>query len=462
MKPKCLVLIDGEHYPPVIKQGLEIITREYDYNIVGGVFLGGTEKIGQKEDFEILNIPLIISKDIIKGVEIGIAKFKPDLVLDLSDEPIVGYRERFKIANVVVNKGIAYKGSDFMFHPPMYEDIVEKPSIMIAGTGKRVGKTAIGGYTARFLDGQEKEIDYKFNPCVITMGRGGPGHPEIIEGHKIEMNPDYFLHQASLGRHAASDHYEDALMGRVKTIGCRRCGGGFSGKAFYSIVKQGTKIANRIENDILVFEGSGATNPPVKTDACIMTVGAHQPLEYISGYMGPLRIMMSDLVILTMCESPMADTEKINQIIQAIHKIKPELPLVKTVFRPKPLKPIAGKKVIFCTTAPPKIGDKLEKYLETTYACGVKGISFNLSNRPELRKDLKKMITKEDVDLLLTEVKAASIDIATRIGVDEGLEIVYVDNIPVATQGKQEELEQAMLNIIELVIERFRAKNAIP
>ncbi len=454
----CLVLVDGEHYPPVIKQALKNVSEKLNYNIVGGVFLGGTEKISKKKDLESLNIPLIIEENTIEAVSKGISKFKPDLVLDLSDEPVVGYKERFEIANCVINKGIQYKGSDFCFYPPVYLDILQKPSVMIAGTGKRIGKTAVSAYTTRFLSGQEENSKITFNPCVVTMGRGGPGYPEVIEGHKIKMDSDYFLNEVSLGKHAASDHYEDALMSRVRTIGCRRCGGGFSGKPFYSVVKEGAELANKTDNDFLIFEGSGATNPPVKTDTCIMIVGAHQPLEYIAGFMGPLRIMMADFIILTMCEEPMADSLKIKNIERAIKNISSNISVVKTVFRPKPLKDIKDKRIILCTTAPEKIGFKLKNYLQEQYNCNVLGISHYLSNRSKLIEQLDSFIKKTNPDVLLTEVKAASMDIVTKIGAEKKLEVVYVDNIPVVTEGNQNKLNEALENIADLTVKRFQER----
>ena len=38
------------------------------------------------------------------------------------------------------------------------------------------------------------------------------------------------MEQSEKGVHAASDHWEDALMSRILTIGCRRCGGGMLAK----------------------------------------------------------------------------------------------------------------------------------------------------------------------------------------------------------------------------------------
>ena len=106
------------------------------------------------------------------------------------------------------------------------------------GTGKRVGKTAISGYLARLLAREG------FDPGVVSMGRGGPPQPEVIEGHKLEVGSEYLLEALERGAHAASDYYETAALSRVTTVGCRRCGGGLAGEPFVSNVLEGAEIAN--------------------------------------------------------------------------------------------------------------------------------------------------------------------------------------------------------------------------
>ncbi len=105
----------------------------------------------------------------------------------------------------------------------------------MGGTGKRVGKTAVSGFIARTLKGIANP------PVIVTMGRGGPERPEVIEGgDKLEITPEFLLRLADQGRHAASDHFEDALTARVTTVGCRRCGGGgMAGFSFFDAMDEG-------------------------------------------------------------------------------------------------------------------------------------------------------------------------------------------------------------------------------
>lgn len=455
-KKECIVLIDGEHYPPVIVEAIGLLENRYKCSVVGGVFLGGMEKIGRKEDLVgVLGIPLFLRGNILEGLKKALDEFDADFVFDLSDEPVVGYVERFQIASYLMSRNVHYKGSDFDFYPPTRSRVAKKPSIMIAGSGKRIGKTAVGAYIARVLSGQERGFPRKYDPCIVTMGRGGPAHPEMIEGHEIEMTPAYFMEQSKAGKHAASDHFEDAVMSRVRTIGCRRCGGGFSGEPFNSVVKEGAKLANSVGNDIIIFEGSGATNPPVHTDACIMVIGANQPEEYVSGYMGPFRVNMADLIVLTMCEAPMADPDKVERMLGSIRKISPGVPVLKTVFRPKPLSDVTDKKVVVCTTAPKKMGRVLSEHLEKNHKARVVGITHELSNRERLKEELEDIIKKKEPEVLVAEVKAASIDVATRIGIENFLEVVYMDNVPEVVASGENTLPDKMLDTADIAVRRY-------
>lgn len=180
------------------------------------------------------------------------------------------------------------------------------------------------------------------------MGRGGPEEPEVVHGDTFEITPEFLIEQSEKGVHAASDHWEDALMSRILTIGCRRCGGGMAGEVFLTNMKKGAQIANSVENKFVIFEGSGAAIPPIKTNKNIVLIGANQPFTNIKNFFGPFRINLADLIILTMCEEPMASHDKIKEIENFISEINPNSKIISTVFRPKPLGDIKGKKSTIC------------------------------------------------------------------------------------------------------------------
>ncbi|WP_288194006.1 2,3-diphosphoglycerate synthetase [uncultured Methanobrevibacter sp.] len=449
-----LCLVDGEHYLPVTKSAIVSINDIEDFEVIGMVFIGGTEKLktdNPQAYSEMMGFPVYFGEDeneipydLISEM---IKKYSPDIVMDLSDEPVLDYSKRFKIACNVLSLGCIYEGPDFKFEPPTFDDILEKPSLKILGTGKRIGKTAVSTYTSRLI------AKNQYNPCVVAMGRGGPEVPEIVHGDEFEITPEFLMEQSEKGVHAASDHWEDALMSRVLTIGCRRCGGGMSGEVFMTNMLEGAKIANKQDKDFLIFEGSGAAIPPIKTDKNIVLVGANQDIINITNFFGPYRIGLGDLIILTMCEEPLTPQVKIDEIIEFIHGIKPEVEIIPTVFRPKPLKSIKGKKVLFATTAPNAVKDKLVEYLERVYECEIIGTTPYLSNRPLLKKDIGKYIN--DVDCMLTELKAAAVDVATKEAINAGLEVVYCDNIPIVIKGDYPNLDDAILNLVDSAISDF-------
>src|ERR687889_699645 len=251
---RALFLIDGEHYPPVVTTAMESVEESLGARGVAAAFLGGTEKLKGGTD----------------------------------------YGERMRIASLVLAAGATYKGSDFDFRPPEYHEVSAKPSLAVIGTGKRVGKTAGSGYLARLLSKNG------FAPGVVSMGRGGPPEPEVIRGDEMEVGSRYLLEALSRGAHAASDYYETAALSRVVTVGCRRCGGGLAGEPFVSNVLEGAKLANELSTKVTLFDGSGAAVPPVAVGGRILVAGAHQEPELVSGFLGAYRLLISNLVLLTM------------------------------------------------------------------------------------------------------------------------------------------------------------------
>ncbi len=452
---KMLCLVDGEHYLPVTKEAIDTLNKLEHIDIVAAVFIGGTEKLrddSEESYSEKLGVPVQFAKD--KDIPYDlivemIREFDVDTVMDLSDEPILDYPKRFRIACKVLNEGVIYEGPDFRFEPTSQYEIMEKPSITILGTGKRIGKTAVSGFVSRLIDKNGYE------PCVIAMGRGGPEEPEIVHGEELEITAEYLLEQSEKGVHAASDHWEDALMSRILTIGCRRCGGGMAGEVFLTNMKQGAKLANKVDSKFAIFEGSGAAIPPIKTDKKIALIGANQPIENLTTYFGPYRVGLGDLVILTMCEEPMADADKIKKIEEFVAEVNPDATVISTVFRPKPLGNLAGKKVLFATTAPESVKDKLVDYLEENYDCEVIGTTAHLSNRPLLRQDMKKYIDKADV--MLTELKAAAVDVASKDAISHGLEVVYCDNVPVEIDDTYPDLGESVIKLVDSAIEDFNS-----
>jgi cyclic 2,3-diphosphoglycerate synthase len=254
---RAIAIIDGEHYAPVVRDAI----AELPYEVVGAWLAGGTEKLRGHEDY---GVPLL--------AELEDAFARAEVIVDLSDEPVLSPADRFLLASRALAAGLRYEGADFHFEPPQYASF-PLPSLAVIGTGKRVGKTAVTGYVARLL-ARDREV------VVVAMGRGGPAQPVLA---KARPTLDRLLELSRAGEHAASDYLETAALTGVVTIGCRRAGGGLAGAVTTSNVLQGAALAAEREPDVVLFDGSGAAIPPIDVDARILVSGATQdPTAYLN------------------------------------------------------------------------------------------------------------------------------------------------------------------------------------
>jgi cyclic 2,3-diphosphoglycerate synthetase len=408
---RALAIIDGEHYAPVVRDAL----RELPHDVVAAYLAGGTEKLRGGEEY---GVPLV------QSLEEGVALYAPELVYDLSDEPVLGPRERFLLASRSLALGVPYAGADFRFDPPVFEPF-DLPSLSILGTGKRVGKTAVSGYTARLL-ASDREV------VVVAMGRGGPPEPDVADAPPTF---ERLLELSRAGQHAASDYLEDAALARVVTVGCRRCGGGLAGRPVVSNVAAGAEIAAALDPDLVIFEGSGSALPPIATPRRLLVAGAHQPPELVTGYLNAYRILVSDLVVLTMAEPGSRHEE----LATAVRAVKPGVPVIAAVLRPRPATDVAGRAVAFFSTAPPEALERQVAHLRDQHGANVVHASGNLARRDELGRELEAL----EADVFLFELKAAAIDVVAEAAAARGAELVLADNEPLALPG-QPELDTAL------------------
>ena len=369
---RAIVLIDGEHYEPVVRDALAALP----YEVVGALLVGGSEKLRGGEDY---GVALVESLDAVEA----------DLVFDLSDEPVLGPRERLLWASRALALGLPYVGADFRFDPPPLHPVAT-PSIAVIGLGKRVGKTAVAGHVARLLARDRRVV-------VVAMGRGGPAEPELVES---PPTLDDLLELSRSGRHAASDHLEAAALAGVPAVGCRRAGGGLAGAPFDSNVLEGARLAAQLEPELLVFDGSGAALPPVDADARILvTNGAHDVRAGLNAY----RVLVSDLVV----DTGGADREAIRSIS--------DVPVVAAELRIRPAEPLRGRRTAVFTTGPAPV-ENLDAELVH--------VSRNLARRNALEEELEVV----DADVYLVELKAAAVDVVAEAALERGAEVVLAAN----------------------------------
>ncbi len=374
---RAVALVDGEHYPDVVREALAALPYEW----VGAIVVGGTEKLRGEADYGIPVVP---------GFE------GAELVVDLSDEPVLGPAERLRWISRALADGLPYVGADFRFDPPRLEPF-ELPSVSVIGTGKRVGKTAVTGHLARLLARDRSVV-------VVAMGRGGPSEPEVVTSPPTVAE---LVARSRAGRHAASDHLETAATCGVTTIGCRRAGGGLAGAVFISNVAAGAQLAADRSPDVVIFDGSGAAIPPVATDRRILVVG---PEQQVDTYLNTYRRLISDLLVAVNCEVDGA---------------------VPVTLRLRPSEPLSGRVAVFTA------GGTDVSHLEAD----VVSVSTSLADRAALARELASI----DADTYLVEVKAAAVDVVAEHALAHDRRIVLASNDVVALHG---DLDAALLDLV--------------
>jgi cyclic 2,3-diphosphoglycerate synthase len=291
---------------------------------------------------------------------------------------------------------------------------------------------------------------------IVAMGRGGPPDPVVVPAG-MRLDAATLLDIADAGGHAASDFYEDAVTTGAATVGARRCGGGLAGAVMSSTVEQAVRKANELAGDLLLLEGSGAAVPPVHADATLLVVPGDCDPEFVRGYLGAYRILLADLVAVTMDESPRSTPAQVEDLLGTIRSVSQRAVVVHTVLRPVPLGMVSGAKVFFATTASTPVTAVLAAYLQERYDCEVVATSSHLADRPALRADLERAGA---FDVLLMELKAAAVDVAARAASAVGARTVVCDNRPIVvgptgeTEG-EETLVGVVKDLVDLADTRF-------
>jgi len=439
---RAIVLVDGEHYPPVTRWALDV-ARGRGVEVIGGLLVGGGEKLAAHGPPD-LGIPLRpASEDRAEVLRGAIRDWRPEVILDVSDEPVLGYRERMEVAAVALAMGVPYEGADFRLEPPRADPPPPStPTLAVFGTGKRTGKTAIAGELAR------RAARRDLSPIVIAMGRGGPPAPQIAEAGSVTLETLLALVRA--GEHAASDYLEDALTTGVTTIGARRAGGGLAGAPFATNLPEAVALAGARRPGLLLLEGSGAAIPTVAWDAGVLVVPATCPPEYVAGYLGPYRLLRADLAVVTMGSSPVPGSENLSHLTAHLRRALGDARVLVTDFIPVPLADVRGRNAFFATTAPSAVAARQAAHLEQAHGVRVVAWSARLADRAGLAEDLE---AAPDHEVLLTELKAAAVDVAAQHAVARGAEVVFMDNRAVVFEGATD-LDAVLEDVIGLAIAR--------
>ena len=448
---RVIALVDGEHYPEVIRWGIETARAE-GYEVALAWVVGGGEKLqGPASHLDLGEVPVAasLSDDLMGDLRDHISRRRPEAILDLSDEPILVYERRMELASVALSMGLPYIGPDFRFDPPITEPPLSVSTFGVIGTGKRVGKTAVAGHAARLASASGH------GPVVVAMGRGGPPTPVLSASQDVTL--EALLDRVKRGEHAASDYLEDALMANVKTVGARRVGGGVAGRPFATNVGDAACLAASSGAGLVILEGSGASVPTVPWDAGVLVAPSTLPAEHLAGYLGPYRVLLSDVLILIMDGSPIG-RDNVSTLYPLARRLREDIRLALAELQPVALADVRGKDAFFATTTQPELATRLAGRLEQSAGCHVVSVSSNLADRPALERDLA---AAPPFDVLLTELKAAAIDVAARRAVDRGAEVAFVDNRPQGVGGDGD-LDALLIETMDLARQRAGVRLSTP
>ncbi|MGH2654879.1 MAG: 2,3-diphosphoglycerate synthetase, partial [Actinomycetota bacterium] len=144
--------------------------------------------------------------------------------------------------------------------------------------------------------------------------------------------------------------------------------------------------------------------------------------------------------------------QELSVLISHVRELRPDARTIVVDLYPVPLEEVGGKKVFFATTAPPAAAPRLVSSLEETHGASVVGITHRLGDRAGLAEDLE---AAPPFDVLVTELKAAAVDVAARAALDRGAEVVFADNRAATIEGDQD-LSELLLEIARMAVERAR------
>jgi len=478
-KEKALFLIDGVHKPDNILYSIEKLCRIYDIVASALVWIGGTEKIKDRESFsrifkEELGLEVVypLSRQGECEPEKGIAEVLSrsgniTTVVQLAGAPQINRERTIKYARLAVGHEARYIAGGTVFEEYRVKTKHLKPSIGLYATNKRVGKTAFGSYIGSLICGI-KGYDTKWKPVVITHSRGGPPEPPLLEIYKkpveksvsdmtIEeifssrFEPSYLSRLLDFGLHGASDVFEDALIlsayldewerknkkepPYLSMIGCRRAGAGYYNEFVVSNADKGVEIANSSPADLIIHEGSGAEHPPVSVDGIIFMIPSDEDLDLIGDFPGLEKCL---LYIIANCQKETSSPERVEEIKKVIKKRSGDVPVVLTKFVPEVINEehgLEGRNAAFFTTAPSYILKSLSGYLEETYSCTVAGTYNDLDSDENMKKSIDRAANENKIDCFLFEIKARGVEGARYAEKKHGIPYLYINNIPLVVDA---------------------------
>jgi cyclic 2,3-diphosphoglycerate synthetase len=159
--------------------------------------------------------------------------------------------------------------------------------------------------------------------------------------------------------------------------------------------------------------------------------------------------LLSDLVVFIMGMGPNGP-ENLSALDSHVRRLRPDVRVAVAELHPVPLENVRGKDAFFATTANPEIATRLAESLERDAGCRVVSVSARLADRVSLERDLA---SAPRFDVLLSELKAAAIDVAAPAALRRGAGVVFVENRP-RSAGGDGELDDLLAGLVTTARER--------
>jgi cyclic 2,3-diphosphoglycerate synthetase len=155
-----------------------------------------------------------------------------------------------------------------------------------------------------------------------------------------------------------------------------------------------------------------------------------------------------------MASGPDLGPENLFALKSHVERLHEDARFAVTDFQPEPLGDVRGRTVYLATTAPQHAAARQAAQLETTHGCRVIGFTTALADRGALAREMDEA---GEYQVLLTELKAAAVDVAAERARARGAEVVFLHNRPVDT-GDAPPLRAQVEEILQIAADRYHTR----
>ena len=222
------------------------------------------------------------------------ARVDAEVVVDLSDEPVLGPRERSRLASRALALRPPVRRRRLPLRPAAARAVRRCRRSRSSGPASASARPRSPAHVARLLARDRRR----------RRRRDGPRRARRAGGRRARARPST---SCSRSRAPAGTRRRTTSRTRrsrgVTTIGCRRAGGGLAGMPFASNVAPAPRSRPSASPTSSSSTGSGAAIPPVATDRASSS-SADASARLATGYLNAYRILVSDLVVVVGGDEP--------------------------------------------------------------------------------------------------------------------------------------------------------------